>query len=162
MAYEDATGPGDFVDLHLLRSPEEEDTATEARYSHRFDADAFMDFRFLQGGAEPRLVVLLRRSGRTVLELRDLELQVRARVTVPSNAAEPSLGTVLADPSGREGSSFFVLAGSSLLRYGADLELRDQFASPEATSMVVSLDRSGGTVVLIGNTIGIARVGTSE
>lgn len=162
IAYADAAGPADFVDFHLLPVTDEGEARTEAQYSHRFHAAAFVDFRLLEVDGEALLVVLLRRDGETVLELRDLEFALRGEVPVPSNATEPRLGTVLSDPSGSEAPSFFVLAGPSLLRYGADLELLDRFDSPGAKTMLVSLDEEGGTVVLVGDTVRIMSVRGDE
>ena len=159
--YADAGGPAEFLDFHLFRDTPRDET-TEPAASHRFDSSAFIDFRFLSGHGKTHLLVLLRRGDRSVLELRDLELELQRSVSVPSKAAEPRLGTVLADPNGTGEPSFFVLAGASLFRYGADLGLRGRFDSPGASEMLVHLNGDGGTIVLLGDTLALMRVGGGD
>jgi hypothetical protein len=69
---------------------------------------------------------------------------------------------VLADPDGTRAPSFFVLAGASLFRYGADLGLQERFDSPGATEMLVHLNGRGGTIVLLGDTLALIRVGGGD
>ncbi|NBC30075.1 MAG: hypothetical protein GVY29_08810, partial [Spirochaetes bacterium] len=81
--YADAGGPADFIDFHLFRGVPR-DEAIEPASSHRFGSSEFIDFRFLRAHGETHLLVLLRRAGRTVLELRTLDFELQSSVGVPS------------------------------------------------------------------------------